>query len=153
MTQFDMVRLGIGLHGVGVDPVTQRSLQVVSTLRTVITQIKVLPDGATIGYRRKGVAYSCMRIATLAIGYADGFDRALGNGRGNVWLHGQLAPVVGEVCMDMTMIDITDIQAKEGDEVVIFGQELSVNYVAQRAGTIAYECLTNVGERVKRIYT
>ncbi|MEN0016283.1 MAG: alanine racemase [Bacteroidota bacterium] len=149
--QFDMVRLGIGLHGVGVDPAIQPFLQVVSTLRTVIAQIKVLPDGATVGYRRKGVARSSMKIATLAIGYADGFSRALGNGRGKVWLHGQLAPVVGDVCMDMTMIDITDIHAQEGDEVIIFGRELSIGYVAQLAGTIAYEFLTNVGERVRRI--
>lgn len=150
--QFDMVRLGIGLYGVGVDAETQRHLQVASTLKTTILQLKEIPQGATIGYGRKGIAQRPMKIATLAIGYADGFNRALGNGQGKVWIQGQLAPVVGDVCMDVTMVDVTDIKAQEGDEVVIFGKELPIAEVAAAAGTMAYELLTSVGERVQRIY-
>ena len=150
--QFDMVRLGIGLYGVGVDEETQRRLVVASTLKTVISQIKQIPQGATIGYERKGVAQRPMKVATLAIGYADGFSRALGNGQGKVWINGQLAPIVGHVCMDMTMVDVTDIDTEEGDEVIIFGRELPITEVAAAASTIPYEVLTNVSERVKRVY-
>lgn len=139
------------MYGVGVDEKTQRHLQVATTLKTTILQIKVIPQGATIGYGRKGIARRPMKIATLAIGYADGFNRALGNGQGKVWVQGQLAPVVGDVCMDVTMVDVTDIKAQEGDEVVIFGKELPIAKVAAAAGTIVYELLTSVGERVKRI--
>lgn len=150
--QFDMVRLGIGLYGVSTDEGAQRHLAVANTLKTVISQIKQVPQGATIGYERKGVAQRPMQVAVLAIGYADGFSRALGNGQGKVWINGQLAPVVGHVCMDMTMVDVTDIDTEEGDEVIIFGRERPIAEVAAAAGTIAYEVLTNVSERVKRVY-
>ena len=93
-----------------------------------------------------------MQLATLAIGYADGFGRALGNGIGSVWINGHLAPIVGDICMDMSMVDVTDIPAAEGDEVIIFGKELPIDHVAAAMSTIAYEVLTNVSERVKRVY-
>jgi alanine racemase/UDP-N-acetylmuramyl pentapeptide synthase len=151
--RLDMVRLGIGLYGI--DPANSHrpDLQEVSTLKSTIAQIKVLHEGDTIGYNRKGVAVSGMVIATVRIGYADGYYRSLGNGIGKMWVKGRLAPVVGSVCMDMTMIDITGIpDVREGDEVVVFGKELSVNQLAHWAGTIPYEILTGVSQRVKRVY-
>jgi alanine racemase len=148
--EFDMVRLGIGLHGFSKN--VQQHLQIASTLKTTISQIKEVPEGATIGYERKGIATKPTKIAVLAIGYADGFRRVLSNGRGKVWINGQLAPVIGNVCMDMTMVDITGIAAQEGDEVIIFGKEHPTTEVALAAGTIVYEVLTNVSERIKRVY-
>lgn len=148
--EFDMVRLGIGLYGFSKK--VQQHLQIASTLKTTISQIKEIPTGATIGYERKGVASKHTKIAILAIGYADGFRRALSNGRGKVWVNGQLAPVIGNVCMDMTMIDITGIPAQEGDEVVIFGKDHPTTEMALAAGTIVYEILTNISERIKRVY-
>ncbi|MHA7877613.1 MAG: bifunctional UDP-N-acetylmuramoyl-tripeptide:D-alanyl-D-alanine ligase/alanine racemase [Bacteroidota bacterium] len=150
--QLDMVRVGIGLYGVGVGEEMQQYLEVATTLKTTISQIKHIPQGATVGYGRRGLAKKNLRLATLAIGYADGFSRALGNGRGSVWINGHLAPVVGDVCMDMSMVDVTNIPATEGDEVTIFGKALPIAQVAASMGTISYEVLTNVSERVKRIY-
>ena len=147
-----MVRLGIGLHGVGVDEATQKHLKVASTLKTIVSQIKSIPQGATIGYGRQGLAKKAMKIATIAIGYADGFSRALGNGQGSVWINGHLAPTVGNICMDMSMVDVTHIPVAEGDEVTIFGQELPITEVAAAMNTIPHEVLTNVSERVKRVY-
>ena len=150
--QFDMVRLGIGLHGV--DPTDQdhKGLQPVSTLKTIISQIRQVAAGETVGYGRKGVAKNAMKVATIAIGYADGFSRSNSRGVGQVLVNGKRAPVVGNVCMDMTMIDITGIEAEEGDEVIIFGKDLPIAEVAARTGTIPYEILTNTSERVKRIF-
>ena len=145
---FDMVRLGIGLYGIGPDP----ELEQVVTLKTVISQVKTIPDGETIGYGRRGHVAPGGRIATIAIGYADGYNRMFGNGKGNVLINGKLAPVVGSVCMDMTMVDITGIDAKEGDEVIIFGKELPPAEVASWIGTIPYELLTSTGERVRRVF-
>ncbi len=150
--QFDMVRLGIGLYGVGVDTTTQPHLKVASRLKTTIAQIKHIPAGATVGYERRGKVSDARKVATLAIGYADGFSRALGNGKSHVWINGQLAPVLGDVCMDMMMVDITHIEAQPGDEVVIFGPEYPIAQVAAAAHTISYEILTNGGERVRRVY-
>jgi len=150
--QFDMVRLGIGLYGV--DPTDEKfdQLRPVATLKTIISQIKVIQYGESIGYGRKGKANQQMIIATIAIGYADGFNRSFSNGAGKVLVNGTLAPVIGNVCMDMTMIDITGIAAKEGDEVIIFGKELPIQKVAASINTIPYEILTNTSERVKRIF-
>eukprot|EP01132_Coremiostelium_polycephalum_P000353 gene353-448_t len=148
--QFDMIRLGIGLYGFSKE--IQAHLKSASTLKTIISQIKELPMGTTIGYERKGVAQRATRIATLAIGYADGFRRSLSNGKGKVLVKGQIAPVVGNVCMDMAMVDITDIAAQEGDEVIIFGKELPVADMATAMDTIVYEVLTNVNERVRKVY-
>jgi alanine racemase len=128
-------------------------LKEVSTLKSTIAQIKHLKDGETVGYNRKGIADGNKIIATVRIGYADGYPRSLGNGNGKMWVNGHLAPVTGSICMDMTMIDITGIaDVHEGDEVIIFGNELSVEQVAQWAQTIPYEILTGVSQRVKRIY-
>jgi alanine racemase len=150
--QLDMVRLGIGLYGVGVSEEMQQHLEVASTLKTVISQIKLIFQGETIGYGRQGFAKNDMRLATLAIGYADGFSRALGNGRGSVWINGHVAPIVGDICMDMSMVDVTNIPAAEGDEVIIFGKEFPIAAIAAAMATIPYEVLTNVSERVKRVY-
>jgi Alr-MurF fusion protein len=147
--QLDMVRLGIGLYGPGYG----LELQEVSTLKTTIAQIKHPQDGETIGYNRKGIAGPGTVIATVRIGYADGYSRNLGNGTGKMWLKGRLAPTIGSISMDLTMIDITGIpDVREGDEVVVFGKELSVSQLAIWADTIPYEILTGVSQRVKRIY-
>lgn len=150
--QFDMVRLGIGLYGV--DPTEGKSspLKVVATLKTVISQIKHIPKGDTVGYGRRGKAPHDLQIGTIAIGYADGFSRAFSRGVGEVLVNGHRAPVIGNVCMDMTMIDITGIQAQEGDEVIVFGERLSIHDVASKINTIPYEILTNTSERVKRVF-
>ncbi|MFZ6012880.1 MAG: bifunctional UDP-N-acetylmuramoyl-tripeptide:D-alanyl-D-alanine ligase/alanine racemase [Bacteroidota bacterium] len=150
--QFDMVRLGIGLYGV--DPTQEKvdALKPVATLKTVISQITQIPAGDSIGYGRQGKAEKPMTIATIAIGYADGFSRAFSRGVGEVLVNGKAAKVVGNVCMDMTMIDISGIEAQEGDEVIIFGKDYPIQQVAARIGTIAYEILTNTSERVKRVF-
>jgi alanine racemase len=150
--QFDMVRLGIGLYGVNPTSEKNDSLQPVAALKTVISQIKTIKSGETIGYGRKGKATHNMRIATIAIGYADGFSRAFSQRKGVVMINGKRAPVIGNVCMDMTMIDITDVDAKEGDEVILFGKDLPIHEVADRISTIPYEILTNTSERVKRVF-
>ena len=153
--QLDMVRLGIGLYGVDASNTAgPGALRPVSQLRTTISQIKTLPAGHTVGYGRRGPATSAARrIATLAIGYADGYDRRFGNGTGTVLIHGQPAPLVGSVCMDMCMVDVTQIpQARAGDVALVFGQGLPLPALAARIGTIAYELLTNVSERVRRVF-
>jgi alanine racemase len=151
--QLDMVRLGIGLYGV--DPGQQEGsgLQEVSSLRTTIAQVRAVPKGETVGYNRKGKVDRDSLIATIRIGYADGYPRCLGNGAGRVWIRGQLFPVIGSVCMDMTMVDITGHpELRAGEEVVLFGKELPVARLAQWAGTIPYEILTGISQRVQRVY-
>ncbi len=148
--QFDMVRLGIGLYGV--NSCFNDKIQNVSTLKTTISQIRKIQPFDTVGYGRKGLVNRISKIAIIPVGYADGLDRRLGNGVGVVVINGIYAPVIGNVCMDMTMIDVTDINAKEGDEVIIFGKENTVSELADKMGTIPYEVLTSVSERVKRIY-
>jgi Alr-MurF fusion protein len=150
--QMDMVRLGIGLYGVNPTEQSFTQLLPVASLKTVISQIKKINKGETIGYGRKGVAESDIQLATIAIGYADGFSRGFSKGKGVVLVRGQRAPVVGNVCMDMTMIDVTGMHAREGDEAIIFGEGLPIQEVAQRLGTIPYEILTNTSERVKRVF-
>lgn len=150
--RFDMVRLGIGLYGVDPVPDGTHNLQPVATLKTIISQIKHVQAGETIGYGRKGVAKRDLTTATIAIGYADGFSRAFSQCVGKVFVNGALAPVIGNVCMDMTMIDITGIPAREGDEVIIFGKELPIQEVAESINTIPYEILSNTSERVKRVF-
>jgi alanine racemase len=152
--QFDMVRLGVGLYGVEAGDEGSHNLLPVSTLRTTVSQVKDLPANTTVGYGRRGAPTShARRIATLAIGYADGYDRRFSNGAGVVLLHGHRAPVVGSVCMDMLMVDVTDIpDTQPGDVAVLFGDGLTINELAGRIGTIPYELLTNVSERVKRVF-
>jgi alanine racemase len=146
-----MVRLGIGLYGV--DPTTEKHpLKPVATLKTVVSQVRKVKEGESIGYGRRGRAVSEMKIATIAIGYADGYNRAFSRGAGEVWVHGKRAKVVGNVCMDMTMIDVTNIDVSEGDEVIIFGEQLPIHEVAASIHTIPYEILTNTSERVKRVF-
>jgi alanine racemase len=106
----------------------------------------------TVGYNRKGVVNRNSKIATVAIGYADGYNRKLGHGKGYMIINGQKAPVVGSICMDMTMLDVTDINCKEGDEVTVFGGEIAVQEIAEKTGTIPYEVLTSISQRVKRVY-
>lgn len=151
--QLDMVRLGIGLYGVDSSAHHQALLQPVATLRSTIAQLKHLKKGESVSYNRSGVVQRDSIIATIRIGYADGFSRRLGNGTGKMWLKGKLVPVIGSVCMDMTMIDVTDVNGvQEGDDVIIFGKELPVQEVANWAGTIPYEIMTAVSQRVKRVY-
>jgi len=151
--QMDMVRLGIGLYGIDSADTHQLDLQEVSTLKTTIAQIKHLGEGDTVGYNRKGIASAGTTIATVRIGYADGYGRRFANGVGKMWVAGRLAPTIGIISMDMTMIDITGIpDVHEGDEVIVFGKELSVRQLAKWAQTIPYEILTSVSQRVKRIY-
>jgi len=150
--QLDMVRLGIGLYGV--DPTREgfQELKPVATLKTIISQIKHIEAGESIGYGRSGKASAAMTLATIAIGYADGFSRGFSRGAGEVLVNGSRAKVVGNVCMDMTMIDITHIDAHEGDEVVVFGPGLPIQELASMINTIPYEILTNTSERVKRVF-
>lgn len=150
--QFSMVRLGIGLYGIGTTENEQQQLQNVSTLKTIISQIKHIPANETIGYSRKGIAKTDMQIATVPIGYADGLSRKLSNGKGRMLVGGKFAPIVGNVCMDMCMIDITGIPASEGDEVIVFGENYPITKVAADMATIPYEVFTNVSRRVKRVY-
>ncbi|MEZ0607194.1 bifunctional UDP-N-acetylmuramoyl-tripeptide:D-alanyl-D-alanine ligase/alanine racemase [Fibrella sp. WM1] len=150
--RLDMVRLGIGLYGVESSQLERDSVRPVGTLTTTISQIKTVPKGESVGYSRRGLLDHEARIATLAIGYADGYDRRLGNGVGAVWVNGQLCSTVGNVCMDMTMIDVTNATASEGDEVEVFGPHVTVSDLAQRLNTIPYEVMTNVSERVKRVF-
>ena len=146
----DMVRLGIGLYGTSQGPI---DLAPVVQLTTTISQIRHLKKGDTVGYNRAGVLLRDSIIATVRLGYADGYSRHLGLGKGAMWLNGLLAPIVGDICMDMTMIDITDIPSvSEGDSVQVFGKNLAITQVAKWAGTIPYEILTSIGQRVKRIY-
>jgi Alr-MurF fusion protein len=150
--QFDMVRLGIGLYGIDPSDNTSHALKPAATLKTVISQIKKIKEGESIGYGRRGTASRETVIATIALGYADGFSRAFSRGVGQVLVHGKRAKVIGNVCMDMTMIDISGIPAHEGDEVIVFGKDLPIQEVAASIGTIPYEILTNTSERVKRVF-
>lgn len=150
--QLDMTRLGIGLYGVDAEPSVQQQLKNVTTLKTTISQIKKVKEGDSIGYSRSGIATKDSVIATVRIGYADGYPRLLSNGIGKMWVKGSLVPVIGNVCMDMTMLDITGVDAQEGDEVIVFGAELRVNELAKLANSIPYEILTGISQRVKRVY-
>lgn len=151
-SQFDMVRLGIGLYGVSTSPEEQKLLLPVSRLFTTISQIKTIPAGDYVGYNQGFRAERATTIAILPIGYADGLLRSLKN-RGKVWVNGTLCPMVGNICMDMCMVDISGVDAKEGDRVELFGEHQPVRDFAEQAGTIAYEVLTSISPRVKRIYT
>lgn len=151
--QLDMVRLGIGLYGIDPTGEFRDKVLPVATLKTVVSQIKKVAAGDSIGYGRLGVAQNDIIIATIAIGYADGYSRSFGNGAGRVSIRGKKASVVGNVCMDMTMVDVTHIaEVVEGDEVIIFGKDNSIYEVAAQANTIPYEILTNTSERVKRVF-
>lgn len=148
--QLDMCRLGIGLYGV--NPRNNKMINNVSTLKTTILQMRTVPADETVGYSRKGKLSQDSVIAAIPIGYADGLDRHLGNGRGYCMVNGCKAPYVGNICMDVAMIDVTGINCKEGDMVEIFGNNLPVTVLSDALDTIPYEVLTSVSNRVKRIY-
>jgi alanine racemase len=148
--QMDMVRLGISLYGITYNE--NESLENVSTLKSIISQIKEIKVGETIGYNRSGRAEKDMKIAIIPVGYADGLNRKLSNGNGKLYIHGIAAPIVGNVCMDMCMIDITGLKVNEGDDVIIFDKEHPITGIARDLETIPYEVLTNISRRVKRVY-
>lgn len=151
--QYDMVRLGIGLYGVDSAQEQNLLLQTVATLKTTIAQIRTVKATETVGYNRNGKLNRDSKIATIRIGYADGYNRKLGNGVGKVIIHGKKAPTIGNICMDMAMIDVTDIpNVKEGDSVELFGNQLPIQQVAKWIDTIAYEVMAGISQRVKRVY-
>ena len=146
---FDLVRLGIGLHGISA---TNAQLQAVSSFKTYISSIRNVPEGQSIGYGRKSYTTRPSRIAVIPVGYADGLNRHLSNRAGNVFVKGKRVPIIGNICMDTCMIDITDTDATIGDEVEIFGKHIPVSELAEQLGTIPYEILTGISFRVKRVY-
>lgn len=150
--QYNMVRLGIGLYGFSDDAEVQKQLKTVLSFITVISRIATIEAGETVSYGRKFKAEESTKIATLPVGYADGFRRVLGYGNGKVNIHGNLVPIVGTICMDMLMVDVTGIECKEGDEVILFGEKPTANDLAQAMNTISYEVLTSISQRVKRVY-
>ena len=150
--QYDMVRLGIGLYGVSNDPEEQKYLENVGTLKSIISQIRTIQSGESVGYGRRFMANRETSIATIPIGYADGIARSWGNGVGFVTIKNKKAPILGSVCMDMLMVDVTEIECKEGDAVVIFGESPTVTYMAEQLKTIPYEILTSISQRVKRVF-
>ena len=149
-SQFEMVRLGIGLYGVSANQ--NKNIQAIGSLKTTVSQVRKVPANETVGYGRKGKLSQDSEIAVLPIGYADGYDRRFSNGVGKVYVHGKLASVVGNVCMDMCMIDVTGMGVAEGDEVEIIGDNVKLTDVAAWIGTIPYEILTSISQRVKRVY-
>jgi alanine racemase len=147
--QFEMVRLGIGLYGVSA---TNLPLQNISAFKSVVSQVKSLEPGETVGYGRMGKITRQTEIAVVPVGYADGFDRKLGNGNGEAFVKGKRVPVTGNICMDMLMLDVTGLNVRAGDEVEFFGPHISITEVARKAATIPYEILTGISQRVKRVY-
>lgn len=151
--QMDMVRIGIGMYGVEIHNGSGLELLSVPTLKSTVAQLHLVKKGESVSYNRKGTVSRDSIIATVRIGYADGYSRRFGNGMGKMLIKGELAPVIGTVCMDMTMVDVTDIPGvEEGEEVIIFGPSLPVQQVASWIGTISYELLSGISQRVKRVY-
>ncbi len=150
--QFDMVRLGIGLYGISYAPLEQKYLENVGTLKSVISQIRTIQSGESVGYGRRFMAIKPTKVATIPIGYADGISRSWGNGIGYVQINTQEAPIIGSICMDMLMVDITEIDCDEGDGVIIFGNNPTVSHIAETLHTIPYEILTSISQRVKRVF-
>lgn len=150
--QYDMVRLGIGLYGISNDDEEQKELQIVGTLKSIISQIRTIDAGESVGYGRRFMATKTTKIATIPIGYADGIRRSWGNEIGYVVINGKEAKIVGSVCMDMLMVDVSHIDCKEGQMVIIFGENPTVNYMAKQLHTIPYEILTSISQRVKRVF-
>jgi Alr-MurF fusion protein len=147
--QFEMVRLGIGLYGISA---TGLPLQNIGTLRSTISQVKTVKETETVGYSRKGKITQESEIAIVPLGYADGLDRKLGNRNGSAFIHGSRVPIIGNICMDMLMLDVTGLNVKPGEKVEIFGPNIPITEVAEKAGTIPYEILTGISQRVKRVY-
>lgn len=151
-SQYDMVRLGIGLYGISNDVVEQKYLENVGTLKSVISQIRTIPKGDSVGYARRFIAKSETKIATIPIGYADGISRLWGNGVGYVTINSKKATIVGSICMDMLMVNVSDIICIEGDQVIIFGESPTVIEIAKQLKTIPYEIITGISQRVKRVF-
>ncbi|MEE1944720.1 bifunctional UDP-N-acetylmuramoyl-tripeptide:D-alanyl-D-alanine ligase/alanine racemase [Pedobacter sp. KR3-3] len=149
---FDMVRVGIGLYGFDGALKDNRGLQTVAVLKTTVTQVKELKPGETVGYSRRGLMPNGGKIATVKIGYADGYTRDFGNGVGQMLIHGKLVPTIGSICMDMCMLDVTGLEVNTGDEVIVFNETHDIATLANQIGTIPYEILTNISQRVKRVY-
>jgi alanine racemase len=150
--QLDMVRIGIGLYGYDAAISNPRALQAVAALKTTVTQVKAIKAHDTVGYSRRGVMEHDGLIATVKIGYADGYSRMFGNGVGRMLINGKPAPTIGSICMDMCMLDVTGMDVKTGDEVVVFNDVLTISELAEQIHTIPYEILTNISQRVKRVY-
>lgn len=151
--QLDMVRLGIGLYGIDSAENQQNNpLQPVAALKTSISQLKKVKAGETVGYSRNATMKKDGVIATVRIGYADGYHRIFGNGNGKMMINGKYAPTIGHISMDMCMLDVTGIEVQEDDEVIVFDENLLIETLADQADTIPYEILTNISQRVKRIY-
>ncbi len=149
--QLDMVRTGIGLYGYGNDVEENKNLKPIATLKTVISQIHTVEAGESVGYNRAFKAVSQFKTATLPIGHADGISRAYGNGKGWVTIKNQKAPIVGNVCMDMIMVDVTNIECEEGDEVIVFGENSTAEQLSAAINSIPYELITAISQRIKRI--
>ena len=148
--QFDMVRLGIGLYGFGNKPEVTAQLKNTHNLKSIISQLHLVEPGETVGYNRAFVAKRPTKVATIPIGHADGISRKLGNKNGFVVVNNQKAPIIGNVCMDMIMVDVTGIECKEENEVIIFNHQQLIEYMAYKSETIPYEILTAISQRVKR---
>jgi alanine racemase len=149
---YDMVRLGIGMYGIGFNELEKQQLQNISSLKTRISQIKPLKKGETVGYSRRGLAEQDMTIATIPIGYADGLSRRTGNGNFSVYINGAACKTIGSICMDMCMVDVTNLTCAEGDEVIVFETNQQLMDLSEAMDTIPYEVLTNISTRVKRVY-
>ena len=147
--QFDMVRLGLGLYGINNE--NQKELQPVGVLKSHISQIRTVKKGETVGYNRAFKANSTIKTATIPIGHADGISRQFSSGNGYVYIKNKKAPIVGNVCMDMIMVNITDINCNEGDEVLVYKNQFHIEELAKSINTISYEILTAISQRVTRI--
>ncbi|TCI85053.1 alanine racemase [Tenacibaculum sp. M341] len=149
--QFDMVRIGIGLYGFGNDANETANLRNTHSLKSIISQIHIVQPGETVGYNRAFVASKVTQSATIPVGHADGISRRLGEKNGFVIVNNKPAPIIGNVCMDMIMVDVTNIDCKEGDEVIIFNHQQHIEYMAHKCETIPYEILTALSQRIKRL--
>lgn len=150
--QMEMVRLGIGLYGVGNSEEENKKLQNVSTLKSIVSQIRTVDVGESIGYSRKFMVKNPMQIATIPIGYADGISRLWGNEKGYVLINNEKATILGNICMDMLMVDVSSIDCQAGDEVIIFGDKPHIKEIANVSFTIPYEVFVGISQRVKRIF-
>ena len=148
--QYDMVRIGIGLYGISA--LDSSKLMNVSSLKTSVSQLRKVRANETVGYNRKGKLKRDSLIAVIPVGYADGLNRKFSNGVGKVLIKNTYVPIVGNICMDMCMIDVTDVDVKEGDEVIIFSDDYSISELAKQINTIPYEIMTGISRRVKRVY-
>ncbi len=149
---FDMVRTGIGLYGFGNSAKENENLKPIATLKSVISQIHIIEKGESVGYNRAHKSSELEKTATIPIGHADGISRIYGNRKGYVFINGKKALIIGNVCMDMLMVNITDIECKEGDEVIVFDSKNTAETLAENVGTISYELLSDVSQRIKRVF-